>query len=516
MAVQRQNRGRINELEGMNGTRTHTIEEMLKLAFDFFEDLFSASKMGSDERVFGLVEKRITDDMNDSLLQQFMEEEITCAFKMMEPLKAPAVMDFQQFSFKAQGAFFPGRHISDNVLIAYEVFHSLKTKKKGFHADWIVLVMRCVCSVSYSVNLNGLSSEWDTFVEGAKVVSDVIKEYETISGQMVNFEKSLIYFGANVNVNIKDTITTTLGVRVALNPEKYLGLPMMVGCKKSWTFANFIDRFRRRIDGWSLRYLSIGGKEVFVKSILQSIPVYAMQYFELPKLLCRKLEDILLAKIGFYPSFTWRSICNARDFIADGVLWKIGNGIKVNIWNDPWLPGVENNRISGQHQVQRIISIPIFETSTEDLLVWKYEGSGEYSVKSGYRILTTDYLQNINYINSTADIYKIFYKSLRSINTPEKIKIHIWRLLNNYFPHYSNLLLRKLRNDYVCPLCKEASKDTDHLLWSCSLLHGEVLRFIHGYVQEVNLCKEKLGGSDGFLRKGYWRPPVLGFIKIKF
>lgn len=58
----------------------------------------------------------------------------------------------------------------------------------------------------------------DTFVEGDKVVSDVIKEYETISGQRVNFEKSLIYFGANVNVNIKDTITTTLGLRVALNP----------------------------------------------------------------------------------------------------------------------------------------------------------------------------------------------------------------------------------------------------------------------------------------------------------
>lgn len=67
----------------------------------------------------------------------------------------------------------------------------------------------------------------------------------------------------------------------------------MVGCKKSWAFANFIDRFRRRIDGWSLGYLPIGGKEVFVKSILQSILVYAMQYFELPKLLCRKLEGIM-------------------------------------------------------------------------------------------------------------------------------------------------------------------------------------------------------------------------------
>lgn len=32
--------------------------------------------------------------------------------------------------------------------------------KLGFHADWIVLIMRCVCSISYSVNLNGSNREW--------------------------------------------------------------------------------------------------------------------------------------------------------------------------------------------------------------------------------------------------------------------------------------------------------------------------------------------------------------------
>lgn len=33
-------------------------------------------------------------------------------------------------------------------------------KHLGFHTEWIVLIMRCVCSVSYSVCLNGVQGEW--------------------------------------------------------------------------------------------------------------------------------------------------------------------------------------------------------------------------------------------------------------------------------------------------------------------------------------------------------------------
>ncbi|KAK5777257.1 hypothetical protein PVK06_045224 [Gossypium arboreum] len=59
-------------------------------------------------------------------------------------------------------------------------------------------------------------------------------------------------------------------------------------------------------------------------------------------------SDIMAAKIGSYPSFTWRSLCGARELIADGLLWRIGSGRAVNIWNDPWLPGSGNSRISVQ------------------------------------------------------------------------------------------------------------------------------------------------------------------------
>ena len=87
---------------------------------------------------------------------------------------------------ETQSAFVPGRLISDNILIAQEMFHGLRTNKAcqdkfmaiktdmskaydrvewifieqllskmGFDHHWIKLMMKCISSVQYRVLLNG-------------------------------------------------------------------------------------------------------------------------------------------------------------------------------------------------------------------------------------------------------------------------------------------------------------------------------------------------------------------------
>lgn len=81
MAVQRHLRGRIMELRDDNGRPANSNEELVQIASNYFGKLFSASEVGSDDRVFGLVGEKVTESMNEELLKEFIEEEIVQAVK---------------------------------------------------------------------------------------------------------------------------------------------------------------------------------------------------------------------------------------------------------------------------------------------------------------------------------------------------------------------------------------------------------------------------------------------------
>ncbi|KAH1107357.1 hypothetical protein J1N35_011125 [Gossypium stocksii] len=118
----------------------------------------------------------------------------------------------------------------------------------------------------------------------------------------------------------KRLVVHELGVRCSNEPERYLGLPNMVGRRKKEAFQNLKDRIKKQIDNWSTRFLSQRGKEVFIKAILQAVPIYSMACFLLPKSLCVELESIL-AKYWWHQSrgkkgiywCTWQNLCFLKE-----------------------------------------------------------------------------------------------------------------------------------------------------------------------------------------------------------
>lgn len=39
-------------------------------------------------------------------------------------------------------------------------------------------------------------------------------------------------------------------------------------------------------------------------------------------------------------SFVWQGILSSRSFLKKGCCFRIGNGLKINIWKDPWIPEI--------------------------------------------------------------------------------------------------------------------------------------------------------------------------------
>lgn len=75
----------------------------------------------------------------------------------------------------------------------------------------------------------------------------------------------------------------------------------MVGHRKKNTFIDIKEKFVQKMKAWSVRNLSISGKEIFLKAILQAIPSYSMKCFKLPSSFRRELEALM-------SQFWWRNL----------------------------------------------------------------------------------------------------------------------------------------------------------------------------------------------------------------
>lgn len=127
----------------------------------------------------------------------------------------------------------------------------------------------------------------------ALAVKEILNDYETESGQAVNYQKSAIFFSSNVRRDKQGEIKQSLGVHNDIGESKYLGLPSLIGRSKKNVFKYLKEKVVQRIKGWSSKMLSRAGKLVMLKNVVQSIPAYAMSCFLMPKSLCQEIQKVM-------------------------------------------------------------------------------------------------------------------------------------------------------------------------------------------------------------------------------
>lgn len=73
-------------------------------------------------------------------------------------------------------------------------------------------------------------------LEESAAIKNVLNSYEKCSRQAINYQKSGIFFSANVHRDKQREIEDTMQVRNDLSTAHYLGLPSLVGRSKNAVF----------------------------------------------------------------------------------------------------------------------------------------------------------------------------------------------------------------------------------------------------------------------------------------
>ena len=76
----------------------------------------------------------------------------------------------------------------------------------------------------------------------------------------------------------------------------YLGLPIGGDARRLSFWDQVIERLKSRLSEWKNRNLSYGGRLILLKSVLSSLPVYALSFFRAPAGIISTIESILIKK----------------------------------------------------------------------------------------------------------------------------------------------------------------------------------------------------------------------------
>ena len=102
-ASNRRRRNTINSIRDENGNWHESIDGIAEVAVSYFKNLYSTSYPTRILEVLDTIPTKVTEDMNQRLIQEFTREEVEAALKQMHQQKPQVRMVRLLFSFKNIG-----------------------------------------------------------------------------------------------------------------------------------------------------------------------------------------------------------------------------------------------------------------------------------------------------------------------------------------------------------------------------------------------------------------------------
>ncbi|OAP19763.1 hypothetical protein AXX17_AT1G43730 [Arabidopsis thaliana] len=320
----------------------------------------------------------------------------------------------------SQSAFVPERLVSDNILIAHEIVHNLRTNDKisrefmavktdmskafdrvewpflkdimkalGFNMQWISWIIACVSSVSYSVLINGQAFGYIKPARG-------IRQGDPLSSSLF-------------------VLCTEALIHILNTAER----------------ARKISGIKFQETGVSVNHL------LFADDTL---------------LMCKATRnecEELMSCLSTYDKVSGQMINVSKSAVTFGS--KIDEETKDWIKNRS---GIALEGGSGKYL---------------DSLCWALTRNGVYTVKSGYDFISNQVHHDLfKKAEENPSLNPLFLK-IWNLHTVPKIKNFLWRLLNGSIAVEDRLRTRGLKNADGCLLCGSESETINHVMFQCSL-----------------------------------------------
>lgn len=265
------------------------------------------------------------------------------------------------------------------------------------------------------------------------------------------------------------------------------------------------------------------------------------------RVLCGKYyhnRDFLEATKKKNSSHVWRAIIHGREALKKGLIKRVGSGISVRIWDDPWIPsnnghkplfrppGAPATMVSEllvndsmmwdiqkvkanfcEADVKAICSIPTGKYAN-DIWAWAKEPNGHFSVRSAYKTLISE-SSNSEAGNSEGDL-RPFWQLLWKCKVPPKVKCFWWRVIKDFIPCRDIMKKRHMERLSICEICGAAEETTLHALTKCTWaklfwttlreLTGTKLPTLHpaSWASDLITCKTVSKEDSCLLLCGMW------------
>jgi hypothetical protein len=99
----------------------------------------------------------------------------------------------------------------------------------------------------------------------AIIIKDSLNKYSSWSGQIVNVNKSNIFFSKSTASSNISAVRNILRYQITSANAKHLGLSILYGKSRTTTFSDILDKVNVKIEGWRFKTLFQAGKSTLIK-----------------------------------------------------------------------------------------------------------------------------------------------------------------------------------------------------------------------------------------------------------